>query len=56
MQEQKLTVLEVAQTARCCEMTVRREIHRGKLPSLRMGRRILVLSSDLENYLKRDQH
>ena len=53
--EQKLTVPETAQAARCCEMTVRRAIAAGELPALRMGRKILIAGSDLETYLKRNQ-
>lgn len=43
-----LTVAEVAQTLRLNQQTVRNWIDQGRLPALRIGRRVRIKRSDFE--------
>ncbi len=46
--EAYLTVAEVAQTLRLNQQTVRNWIDQGRLPALRIGRRVRIKRSDFE--------
>jgi excisionase family DNA binding protein len=47
-----LTIPEVARRLGKTELSVRRAVERGQLPSRRWGRRIIVLASELEQFLQ----
>jgi excisionase family DNA binding protein len=46
------SVLEISQATGLSAPFLRREIKRGALPSKRFGRRVLILDSALQTYLK----
>lgn len=50
--EEFLTVAEVAEMLKLNQQTVRNWIDQGSLPALRVGRRVRILRSDLENMLE----
>ena len=50
--ETYLTVAEVAETLRLNQQTVRNWIDQGRLPALRIGRRVRIKRSDFERILK----
>ena len=50
-----LTVADVATILRLNQMTVRNWIDQGYLPAFRVGRRIRILRSDLEQFLERSR-
>lgn len=47
-----LTVREVAKRLRVCDETIRNEIRRGRLKSIRVGRQDRITSADLIRYIK----
>ena len=49
--ETYLTVAEVAETLRLNQQTVRNWIDQGRLPALRIGRRVRIKRSDFERIL-----
>jgi excisionase family DNA binding protein len=50
--EEFLTVAEVAEMLKLNQQTVRNWIDQGSLPALRVGRRVRILRSDLEQMLE----
>ena len=48
-----MTLREVAEFLRVCVRTVRREIDRGLLRAVRIGRALRVSKRDLEDYLEK---
>lgn len=50
--ETYLTVAEVAETLRLNQQTVRNWIDQGRLPALRIGRRVRIKRSDFERILR----
>ena len=53
--DQMLSFEEVAHIARVSAATVRREIDRGRLPTVRFGRQTRVLLSALKKYISDQQ-
>jgi excisionase family DNA binding protein len=54
-EDEFLTVADVATILRLNQMTVRNWIDQGYLPAFRVGRRIRILRSDLEQFLERSR-
>ncbi|HLH66480.1 MAG TPA: helix-turn-helix domain-containing protein [Solirubrobacteraceae bacterium] len=52
-QDSFLTVAEVAETLKLNQQTVRNWIDQGRLPALRVGRRVRIRRSDFERILER---
>ena len=50
-----LTVKEVAGVLKVAVKTVRREIKRGELPAIRIGRQLRISADDLVLYIRRRQ-
>ena len=50
-EETFLTVQEVADRLRLNQQTIRNMIDDGRLPALRVGRRVRILQSDLDQFL-----
>lgn len=48
-QDRKLTIHEVAKQLRCSTWTIRRMIHDGRLPAIKLGRFYRVLQSTIDN-------
>ena len=53
--EPLLTVDEVAGILKVATKTVRREIKRGELPAVRIGRQLRISADDLVLYIRRRQ-
>jgi len=53
LDEQFLTVAEVAELLKLNQQTVRNWIDQGQLPALHAGRRVRILRSDLERFLEK---
>jgi len=53
MESKLLTVQQVAEYLNVTWDTVYREVHRGRLKSVRVGRAIRITSEELERYVKR---
>lgn len=47
-----LTIREVAEVLRCCERHVENLRRRQGLPTIRLGRRVLIRRDDLEAWLR----
>jgi excisionase family DNA binding protein len=54
--EQFLTVAEVAELLKLNQQTIRNWLDEQKLPSLRVGRRVRVLRSDLDQFIAHGYH
>jgi excisionase family DNA binding protein len=52
LEESFLTVAEVAQVLKLNQQTVRNWIDQGKLPAIRVGRRVRIKRSDFERVLE----
>ncbi len=52
MEQLMLRVPDVARLLGCTDEAARQMIKRGEIPSRRMGRRVIVLKSELEAHLK----
>ncbi len=52
MEQLMLRVPDVARLLGCTDEAARQMIKRGEIPSRRMGRRVIVLKSELETHLK----
>jgi putative molybdopterin biosynthesis protein len=48
-----LTPAEVAQLANVSRKTVHREIDRGELPAVHVGRQLRIDTTELESYMRR---
>jgi|GEM_PF-2209499 len=46
-----LTVAEVAKVLRCCQRTAWKLVHTGKLSHFRVGSKVLVAKTALEEYI-----
>jgi len=53
MEQLMLRVPDVARLLGCTDEAARQMIKRGEIPSRRMGRRVIVLKSELEALLKK---
>jgi hypothetical protein len=49
-----LSVPQVAQAINCCERLVWREINEGRMAHVRVRRRVIVTTGQLEDYLQRN--
>ena len=53
--EEYLTVADVAATLKLNPQTVRNMVDRGEIPAIRIGRRVRITRSDLEQVLKQER-
>jgi len=51
MNNELLTIKNAAPLLRCCEMTLRRFVHAGKIGYQKIGNRYFVTTSDVEDFL-----
>jgi excisionase family DNA binding protein len=51
-EDEFLTVAEVAQTLRLSQATIRKWLDDGRLPHVRIGRRVRIVRADLDRFME----
>jgi excisionase family DNA binding protein len=52
VQASKLTVRQASEMAGIAESTMRVEIHKGRIPVIKIGSKMMIIESDPEDYLR----